>query len=751
MNNKRAMALLASVVTSGIAAASAAPMLEEVVVTAQKREESLQETPISIVAFSQKTIETQRITDMMDLDGKVPNMTLPAFAIEMNSATPFIRGIGNTEMQISYDLAVGVYRDGVYLGRSTGFGADTSDTERVEVLRGPQGTLYGRNTTGGAINIITKKPNDEYYFDTYAGVGNHNMKEVGGTFNIPITDTFFTRGAIKYSDDDGWYDNVGVGPNYNERKKTAGNISLRYLFNDALTFDYMFDTSEIKGGQAAVQIDRSRAPVYDDFVRTNRMDTLSEFGGEDSKLDIYGHALTVSFETDYGTLKSISSYRKMKEPSYFDYSQPFYYLYNDVSAEAHAAVTPVWPIDDAPQELDVKTKVHHEQYSQELQFVGVAMEDRLNYVAGLYYFHEEGTQDIFLRSNGLAGAILGGFLPDGLAVTSTVGDTTAKSSAVYLQASYTPPILEDKLTATVGARYTRDKRDAELTKIGYSTSDYAFDYPSLVPVTYFKQPGNVENNKTTPTVTLEYAITDASNTYIKYSEGYRSGGFNLRSTAEAFIDGYGPEELTAWEVGYKSTWFENRLRVNIAVFDYDYKDIIVDQSVPDNITSSFTINAGSASIKGMELDLTAVLTPDLSLDLSYGYTDASYDTFIQDGADVADQRRLPFTPKQSANASLDYDIWSFSNGQLNLWLNYAYRTKQWGNPGGESKIDPMGIYNATLSLDQIKVGEGNVSLSLWGRNLMDDEYTNNAVDFGSYTYVIYGEPRSYGIEARYTF
>ncbi|HEY6132313.1 MAG TPA: TonB-dependent receptor, partial [Halioglobus sp.] len=382
---------LAVLVASGLLANGAmAQQLEEVIVTAQKRVESLQDTPIAISAFNAEDIENMGLIDAKDIGMASPYLQMPAYPTSSNNLALFIRGIGNADsMVITKDPTVGLYYDGVYAARSTGLLADLSDLERVEILRGPQGTLYGRNTMAGAINFINAKPTGEFGFKQSLSAGNYDSWRSVSHLSLPDASGFKTKFTATFSDRDGWVENEGAnevpGYEYNDfyKKETEGyRAAFRYDGVENLLVDYSYDYSDITSSAPYFQYGGSTGGMTAAFaaITNSFTDRLKESrtptGGQkfayylpDSKTEVNGHNLTASYEiNDQLTFKSITGYRDFDD----DNSQNFAQSFGDAGS------------------LEVYTKTDQDQVSQEFQLVGSI--ERLEYVGGLYYFNENGEQ-----------------------------------------------------------------------------------------------------------------------------------------------------------------------------------------------------------------------------------------------------------------------------------------------------------------------------------------------------------------------
>ncbi|WP_269619559.1 TonB-dependent receptor [Zhongshania sp. BJYM1] len=704
--------------------------LEEVVVTAQKKTESLQDAPISLIAFNSEKLEKLGISDVGDIQSAVPNLSTAPHPTNRNSLTAFIRGVGNADLQVTKDPAVGVYLDGVYLGRAAGLSADIADLEAIEVLRGPQGTLYGRNTTGGAISIRSALPNEEFSLKQKLSKGNRGYWRTTTQANLPVTDTFMLRAAYSRSAEDGWVENTGDGKDFGEQQKQAIRLAARWLVSDDLSLDYAFDQSEINGGQLAYQITRvtnANAAGFTAFARESRQSTLSVNNLENSSDDVGGHSLTATWlVNDDLTIKSITAYRELDE-----------FAYQDYSASAHHFSGGTFPslVASGAEILDTRTNKVQDQFSQEIQFLGSFADGKVDYVGGLYYFKEDGSEDQLASLNLLA---LGGF-PQ-IAEEYYEIDASAESLAAFSQLEYTPEVLEQRLHLTLGLRYTSDKRDA--TKY-----DNLYDNQNGATVS-----GDQTSSKFTPSFTIGYDISDDVNAYAKIATAYRAGGFNTRGTETRFAQGFDPEELLAYEIGSKAELFNRRVRINLAAFWYEYTDLQVDQSDPVNIIATDTFNAGEATMSGAEMDLTALITRDLQLNVSYGYLNANYDSFIQYGQEVSQSKNVPSAPQHSYNVSLDYSR-PISIGELSAAVNYSWEDEYFFSTQGIARKDDVGLLGATLGVSAIAIGKSELSVQLWGRNLENKTYAAHEIDWAASGFVttIFGEQRSFGVDLTLSF
>jgi iron complex outermembrane receptor protein len=376
--------LLSVAVTAAAQEGQKRVALEEVIVTAQKREESLQDTPISITAFGQEALTQQGISSIDDLQGKVPSLNMTPFPTQNTTPRMFIRGVGAGDVQVTQDPAVGVYIDQVYIGRSTGIALDVADLAQIEVLRGPQGTLFGRNSIGGAINMTTRKPETGLLaFKQEAGVGNENLFRAKTSTNIPLTDDLTLRAAYFTKERDGWMSNDGPGRDWQDGKDEGGKIDLLWEPNDlwSLRYSYDYSRSEFVNPTFQAIIPAGGSENLEIPVSSGRLNTLSTkdyLGVSDTKVD--GHSLAISREWDAGTLKSITAYREMD-----------YWEFTNLESGSPSELL-VLNSNRGIDLLGSRPHLDQDQWSQEFQFLGT-LNDNLDYVVGAYYFDEKATQD----------------------------------------------------------------------------------------------------------------------------------------------------------------------------------------------------------------------------------------------------------------------------------------------------------------------------------------------------------------------
>ena len=878
---------------AGTHAQDEAFLLDEIIVTAQKRQENLQQVPISISALSETAIERKGINNAQDLLSTMPNVGGFEAPSSRGTVSLIIRGVsGGNPTNLSIDPANAMYVDGVYMGKSIGNATDIADMERIEVLRGPQGTLYGRNAVGGAVNFITQKPSGELHTKLTATTGNYDLRGVRGSLDLPAMGAIgegLGRWSTKLSYQDrersGLYTNPN-GDDFESINREAGRVALRWEPAESVVVDYAWDTSKLNEGGPAVfptaTNPSARNPATGELVDplatlaavaanrgvtenlltgdyganfTRFLDsvdsTLAQFGslsnragshayGDDdafSTNDIEGHALTAAWDVpELGALgdvvfKSITGVRHMRARNAGDLDGvdnrglvSNFGLLSSLSgiyfgplrgaaysrADARTAADALWALaDDAggAKFYSADARASYEQLSQELQMTGTT--ERVKYVVGLYWFEDEGSFESLRQ----ASVPLGGY-------NATAYDIDNDAWASYAQASWVPAVLDDRLELTFGLRYTEETkrmtylyRQAQTNSIPYLSAPYipasampAANYQQLIDYGFITPAGLVNGydftlepaqaysngqvvslygrdakkdfDNTSGVFNIAYQWSDDLNTYLKYSTGYRSGGFN----GEVFNNAYDEETMSNIELGLKSEWWGQRLRVNAAVFQLAFEDAQVSQIGVDDAgrVTSKIVNAGEAKRWGAEIEITVIPTDDLMLSVNYGYLYGDFDEYAPACAqtaymaapaciDIDDIARRPNAPANNVAAIIDYTLARFEVGTLTaqlegLWQdsfypvasNYqgiSYGTLSEPYDYGMQELDERTVFNARIGIDDIVAGAGSMRIALWGKNVFDQQYPTYGVNFGPLGLQTeqYGEPRTYGIDLTYQY
>ncbi len=819
--------------------------LEEVIVTAQKREESLQDAPLAVSAFTAEDMERFGAIEFGDVADLAPNMTLRKQPASHSNYAFGARGVAAGETQLAVDSVVGLYLDGVYVGRLTGAAFDIADTERVEVLRGPQGTLYGRNAVGGAINVISNKPTGEFGFRHSFSGGERGFTRNQTTINSDSVSLFGGElaGRLNYArwELDGILKDAVTDREIGDQDSEAWKFGLRWTL-DSLSVDYFFDRSEKVGNSQLQQITRldnffgfpiatfaiHREAEASGFVSRDRLGTNSVPFSQPETSDVEGHALTLTWDSPWGiTFKSISAYREW-ESDIRDLGTEFGSFEHDGLTPLYNA-QPAWdgtvlqtsPLDASGQPLTGVTRVlpgqyvsffrasrssEQEQFSQEFQLSGNLFDDRLKYVAGLYYFHERAdeTNQQFTLTPGTAlpflagvtthedgggdgtyqgfgsGTLCGDPNPPGddpRRVTRTGADSTLANAcfqttviggspvfnygsdndayAIYLHGEYA---LSDLLNLTVGVRYTEDERAAYLQ---YSqiqerdeNNDLVFDADGkpVLPVV----PADDDWTKVTWDVALDYQWNEDINVYGRVATSYRAGGYNTRApNRETFVTPFDEEDILSYEVGAKTQWFDDRLRLNTTLFRADYEDTQTSIFSPSLAgATSIILNAGEQTNQGVEIEILAVPATGLTFGLNYGYLDAEFDEFPASTANPT----VAYAPDNTASGWGEYQFPALDWGQLSIWVGFSYSgsfTISAGVPldAPANEDTQRSLWDARLTLSEIPLGDtpGNLRIAFWGRNLGNEEYREFVIPFGTFDVAIYGELRSAGLDVVYEF
>ena len=729
----------------------AAPVVDDdnvIVVTARRREESIQDVPLSITAISGEALAKSGTLEITEIAQEVPNLTLEVSRGTNTTLTAFIRGVGQQDPVAGFEAGVGLYVDDIYLNRPQGAVLDIYDVERIEVLRGPQGTLYGRNTIGGAIKYVTAALPDETEVKVRGTYGSYNQADLIVTASTPVSDSLKVGVSGARLSRGGFGDNLvqeGV-ENYNKDVWGArGTIEFDNgpLFI-RLSGDYVKDNSDPRQGHRLLPGAFSGAPVLDDVY-----DTRAGLDVVDQEVEAYGGGLTIAYElNDTMTVKSITGYRK-------DHS-----------------TTPI-DFDSLPQaDLDVPAIYRNKQFSQELQFLYEG--DRLSGVLGAYYLDANAFTafDVALFTTGALPAV---GLP-GLNA-QTLGDVDTKTWSIFGDFTYD---LTDQFSLSLGGRYTWDKRTSRILRTtfvgGYSDLFPPTDAVPIAVTSDFN--GSATFKEFTPRASLSFKPNDNHTFYATYSKGFKGGGFDPRGqTSQApDLDGDGdidyadqyeflsfaPETVDSYEIGWKASLLDDSLFISLAAFKGDYTDVQIPGSVGvdsngDGISDSFvgiTSNAGDADVNGVEFEGRAVVGRNfagpgsrLTFNWALGVLDAKYNTFIDAlGNDVADQRVFQNTPDVTVNTGFDLGI-PVASGIVDFLGSVSLRSdaSQFELPGpldqdGYALVDASIVY--TDDSDRWSIG-------IHGKNLFDQRYIVSGYDFvtgsvlgleGNLT-AFYGDPR----------
>jgi len=707
--------------------------LEEVVVTAQKRVESAQDIPISVQAFSASAIDKLGADNLSDLTEAAPSLEIGGLG-RGSQQWMGMRGVVDFARNVGIDARMGVYIDGVYQGRSYAADVPLLGLESVELLRGPQGTLFGKNTETGAISLNTKKPSEDFEAEIGAEYGRYETGKFTGYVNGALTDNLFASASGSYQEGDGYYDNIFLDKDVGDWDTSAGRVQLRWLpsemFDIRLSGDY---TKKNSDQPLAVNAELKPYKTQQNFVTTDDSES-------------WGTALTadVFLSGDY-TFTSISAFR-----------------HNEFETLADDDYTPL-------ELVSVTFNEDSDQYSQEFRLAS-PVEEKYDWVGGIYYFYN----DLSSARNVALGETLISSLSPALApfagaiagYTEVPNKITAETWAGYLHGNYR---FTPKIELTAGIRYTAESKDLDKwSQISYpndpavaagleaATGQPFTQSPGFLlgAINYEKISDDRDDDDWSPTVGVNYFLEEEIMLYIKYARGNKSGGWNadfMTNGLEFFA--YEPESVDSYEAGIKSTLLDDSLRLNAAYYYSEYDDFQVFQQV-FNSTGNPSVeltNAGAVTNQGVELESVWIPMDRLQFTLNAVWLDTNYDKFVNQGGEDYDGNELPFSPEWKVYVGTQYIQPVGSFGDLTFNVDYAYSDEQYTDPSNVEPfvLDSYGLWNARVTLTPVSEAW---EVSLWGKNLADKEYqvqsNLNLLATPRYTW---GSPQMYGISAKYFF
>lgn len=757
--------------------------LTEIVVTATKRETNLQKTPISISVMGADTIRERKVQSLLDLaDGAIPSLRVATYESRQTALTVGIRGIvpGDAN-QPAREPGVGVYIDGIYLARQHGLNAALFDIERVEVLKGPQGTLFGRNTEGGAVSIVSKKPTGKFGGRMTAGVGNFGSYNTGLHIDLPEVADFAVKldGVINHQGPT-VKNPLGGEAGWNQYHRYGMRAAARWTAYDSLTADFAFDISRDEN-----------TPFYSQLINFNPNNypvaTVAEIIANGNKLPTGKIAPLPPLVKVTGERMDVADIGVPQRPSVGKTKGISSHLAWDVADDIELRSITAWRTVDSEQ-WDNSGGAHRSpsylpngssatfsrysisflnqrQFSQEFQAVGKL--PSLDYVLGAYYFNER-AEEVAATPNTnqwvtdeATGAIsytirdANLWQPENLSI-SRASFAYSKSYAAFGQFTWSPESL-DTLHLTGGARYTHDQKRGDLYKANNVATSYPFAF---------------KYNKFDPLAIIAWDAAEGINLYAKYSTGYRAGGASSRSINYAT---FGPESARSYEVGLKTDLLDRRLRFNLAgyvlnrkdsQFDFDFYQVQSNGSVRHTLE---TVNAsGTTKIRGIEADLTLKPADGLTMGVSYAYTKWTVPPTPNPlvTGNPLQPLFLVYTPPHAASGNIDYTIPMSANSAiaLKLHLDANYSAAHYSFDNEPVKVDPSTLVNARVSLVDIPLGETGqkLALALWAKNVLDEEHiyrrsnANREPIDGNYRavvgdYVNFNAPRTMGFEASIKF
>jgi len=702
--------------------------LDEVVVTARYRTESVQDVPMSISVTRAEDLIMQGITNLSDLQKSVPNSAISAARGTSSTLTAYIRGIGQEDPLWGYESGIGLYIDDVYIARPQGALLDTVDIERIEVLRGPQGTLYGKNTLGGAIRYITRKPDFGNSGKVSFALGSYDQRDMAAQVSIPVIDNRLAASlSIADFNRDGFGTNLTSGNDVSNKDVSSYRFALRAApttgWDIDFTSDATKDRSNVKGAQRLTTgANTGIAPLDDPFdVRSNLPD--------DNLVKTQGQALTINAPiTAAWSIKSISAYREGRTDTNIDFDTLNL------------------------NEFDVTAFYDDDQITQEIQLGGRF--ENLQIDAG--YFFLSG------HAGGAFDATLGQPIANA-AIVTTAGDVDTESHSVFVHASYA---FAPAWTLAVGTRYTREHKSATVQQFRY----LGFDMTPPPDNIFSDFDAAASFDATTPQAVLQWDFIQSAMAYISYSEGFKSGGFNMRANDVLMrtngLDASEPfdeETVKTSEIGIKGDWFSHRLKASVAAFYMEYDDIQITASRLITLQTGSTfatqvINGGNAITTGAELEISAIPVPAWDVRLNAGYLDADYKEFTSlrsvTPADISNQQEFVNAPRWTTQLYNRYTVNAGSLGGLSLWVNYSFRSAYFPENTNSALIrqDSLGLWDAGLVLLS---EDSHWQYAVTGKNLRNEEYRVAGYNYpatagkeGSVT-GFYGDPRTVTASAQY--
>jgi iron complex outermembrane receptor protein len=751
--------------------------VETITVTAEKVTTNIQDTALSIQALSERDLDNLNITNTAEVGTFVPGVNFLGANNTNAQLAIFMRGTGSADNDTTVNSATALYIDGVYVGTGNGAQFDLLDIERIEVLKGPQGTLFGRNTIGGVVSVVSKRPGPEWGGRARVQLGQHGEQIYRGSINVPLLgEKLFSRVSLLSRDRD-YFFSPKSGDGHDDDHQEAGRVALRWLPTSTTTVDWAFDRIKIDNHNPAAQLRRSvrsgnglcvsalgisgfdcvetnlglPANFLDGFVRGDN-GAIATDGDQFTKFDTWQNALTLTWDVNEDLeVKSISGWRK--------------YL---MSGENDLDGTP-FSIFHSGQHAK------HRTYYQELQAVGSTAEGFWDYVVGGTWFEEETDSDNFSNILEDAGTTL---LTAALVPNGSISNTGKVSQDAFAWGLYTQHTLHltDQLEATAGLRYSNERKEMfrGLCRFNPTLARPDSGCPTLGPSGGGPFPVDVgsfaDDNRATrfdnwsPMGRLTYHWTDDILSWLSWTRGYRSGGFNNRPSdgSPASLAPFEEETISQWETGMKTGWLDNRLQVNWSGYYSEYDNQQIAIFIPGGGTATVTQNAGKSRIRGYEVDVRAVPVDGLEIILNHAFTNSDFSEFIASpgpglpAQNLADVRTFPVIPKRTYAGLITYTFVPQKWGTLEMAANF----RRFGKTSflvddlrRAIESNHFTVYGARVSLID-PFGVEGLMLSVVGMNVTDRSYRDNGINFSQTIGVAentYGDPRHVAFEMTYNW
>jgi iron complex outermembrane receptor protein len=693
--------------------------LEEIIVTAERRESNVQDVPAAVSAFDQVELERRQAFNVIDVVTNVPNLFVSNNPGQAASTTIFLRGIGSTESIVTLDTAIGFYLDDIYFARQGVNNLSLFDVERIEVLRGPQGTLYGRNTSGGAVRVITKRPDNDFEGEVEANYGEFDRWSLRGSVNVPFSDTFQGRFSALIEQGDGITENVILNKDVNDRDNWGARAAFRWLPADAvevnLAYDYYRAENNGVYGYDIAGLVRPAASDY--FISTSGDETynISHTNGGSLTVD-----WKISDTLDFTSITGVRNIYQKYELDFTDQPVPIFKL---------------WTENDT------------DQITQEFRLSGNAQDNRLKYVVGAYYYDEKSKAFIGDQIN--LNPAPGVRVP--LPFFRRYYDVDSTSYAAFAEVNYD---ITEKFTVTLGGRYTEDDKSLDIEQ--WIGGPFAFSPPGGGGQGYNNAtlealgiPMDIKDDNFSIKAGVQYKFSDDILAYFTYAQGFKSGGWSARTNnAAEFVD-FDPEYLDSYEIGLKTTVFDGRARLNYTAFYYDYTDFF---ATATGTNGNFIVSTQDAEFYGLEFEATGRISSTLDVFAALGYQDGEYKGVspLVFGTAIGEvPQRMPewstkvgatyLKPLQGANAlrlTVDYNF-----------LKDHFTNLQNSPLGASGNVE---IWNALLAYE---IDDGKYQISASCKNCFDNRYLAQSFDFAGIGFVeVYpGDPRTWllGVKAKF--
>ena len=710
--------------------------VEEIIVTARKRAESIQDVPVAVSALSVEQIERGNIQRVQDLEKLAPNVEIVDMPFAGGAISASIRGLSFDDLEKTFQPTVGVVIDGVFAASNSGVDLDLFDLEAVEVLRGPQGTLYGRNTIGGVINIRRSKPTREFGAKVQVDLEEDDTSDVKLILNAPVGDNGGIKVAMRKLQSDSFMFNVTRNERERGRKLESASVALDFDLSDRLnanyTFDYYNDDSQhnivnitkfyvnaLGAPQGVFDLLGQGAGTSDDLARANDYETVYSKAPFYSGIQGVNHTLRLEYELDNHVIKLISGINDFEE------------LMDICSwGSPGGVVTPdcVFPV---VRDQDFEQTTHEVQLVSDL-------DGPYNYVLGYYMVETEGNMD--------SGPVQNFRSKIETEAWAVFGDLTID--------------LNDLWTLGLGARYTEEEAD-------FSIQTYAsFNDKIARTPTVLDLPRDFKDDNAQYKISIQ-RNTDFGMVYLSHSTGFRSGGFNARGTTLESVGPFNSEEVETFELGLRSELLDNRLIFNITAFTNDYTDkqeqvvtpgdgtIVVD-GVPQNCgtTCTFIRNAGSVTIDGIEIEGTYRATEALTFRTAIGFLDSKYDVFEYDGVNVASNAVVPFAPDMTASLSWEYRS-EVESGELIFAGTFSTKDDYMGRydpaayifgPGADLNVEGESKLDLSLTYNRDTANGGSMKITIFGNDILEEGgYLVRPLDAGAFAFATPQKRQHFGI------